>query len=173
MAREFGVSERALKKAHKERRILEHTAEWGRIIARQVPSVPCSCSCVYCCGARFCGATGVFLLSLQMCRNLLKISAADIEFGQKFWEDNTPELNCIGRRGIKRHRIGRGNYVEHKKHVYRGSMVEMWENLERQHPDYCKRVKIRSFFKMKPYCTPPSPPAIRSHCIDALHKVRY
>jgi hypothetical protein len=46
MAREFGVSERVLKKAHKERRILEHMAEWERIIAWQVPSVPCSCSCV-------------------------------------------------------------------------------------------------------------------------------
>ena len=55
--------------------------------------------------------------------------------------------------------------MEHKKHVYRGSMVEMWENLKREHPDYCKRVKIRSFFKMKPYCMPPSPP---SHSIT-LH----
>ena len=50
----------------------------------------------------------------QMCRNLLKISAQDIEFGQQYWEDNTPELNVIGRRGIKRHRIGKGNYVQHK-----------------------------------------------------------
>ena len=66
------------------------------------------------------------IFARRMERKVKKTADADIIEVTNFWKESTPEMNNCGKKGFKHKRLKHKTWIRHKKHVYRGSVAELY-----------------------------------------------